>query len=70
MCEPTKNGSVSFKETADPSPWCAVGLADWYAVSSADNYRRTIVEGSPKDYRRNNKLECVNALKMRKCVNV
>lgn len=27
-------------------PWCAVGLADWYAVSSADNYRRTIAEGS------------------------
>ena len=40
--------------------WCAVGLADWYAVSSADNYRRIIVEESPKDHRRNNKLECVN----------
>jgi len=26
-------------------PWCAVGLTDWYAVSSADNYRRTIAEG-------------------------
>ena len=56
MCEPTKNGSTSFRETADPSPWCAIGLADWYAVSSADNYRRgvpsarptTIAEGSPK----------------------
>lgn len=29
--------------------WCAVGLTDWYAVSSADNYRRTIAEGSPKE---------------------
>ena len=57
MCEPTKNGSTSFRETVDPSPWCAIGLADWYAVSSADNYRRgvpsarptTIAEGSPKE---------------------
>jgi hypothetical protein len=48
MCEPTKNGSTSFRETADPSPKCAVGLADWYAISSADNYRRTIAEGSQK----------------------
>ena len=48
MCELTKNGSTSFRETADPSPKCAVGLADWYPVSSADNYRRTIAEGSQK----------------------
>ena len=40
MCEPTKNGSTSFRETSDPSPWCAVGLAD--------NYRRIIIEESPK----------------------
>ena len=25
-------------------PWCAVCLADWDAVCSADNYRRTIAE--------------------------
>lgn len=25
-------------------PWCAVGLADWYAVRSADNYRQRTTE--------------------------
>ena len=24
--------------------WCAVGLADWYAVGSADNHRRRITK--------------------------
>ena len=40
------NALVGIHET---SPWCAVGLADWYAVSSADNCRRDIAEGSPKE---------------------
>lgn len=36
------NALVGIHET---SLWCAVGLADWYAVSSADNCRRDIAEG-------------------------
>ena len=44
-----QNALVSFRNANEASPWCAVGLADWYAVSSADNCRRDIAEGSPKE---------------------
>ena len=48
-------------------PRCAVGLADWYAVSPADNYRRRITEETiilNVGMRFKNVLtcECVNAL--------
>ena len=39
------NALVSSRNANETSPWCAVDLADWYAVSSADNCRRDIAEG-------------------------